>query len=189
MPVPFSIPASKAVDPENGLLPSEGWHDATMTGKEARMSKNSGLPMMVAEFTIDNEKFAGAKVPFTFVFGLSTGNGEANLLKFLNADGTFGTSEERWKQLPTLEEFVDQFPADQLRAGIKIIHSYSIKNDSGWENTTKEKWEAFSGKKNLKAEISDFRGAQSPSAIKKMAVDNSTPDGLPFAPSNSQPPF
>lgn len=189
MPIPFSIPASSAIDPETGLLPSEDWHDVTLSAREPKMSKSGKFPMMSAEFTIDNGKFCGAKLAHTFVFGLSSGDGEAFLLKFLNEDGTMGTPQERWKQLPTLEEFVGQFPAGQLRAGAKIVHIYSIQTENGYENVNKERFEEWTGKKNLKAEIADFRGAAQPSAIKRVEVNPSAGDGLPFEPANKPAPF
>ena len=186
MPVPFSIPASSAIDPETGLLPSEGWHDVTLTKHEPKLSKKQS-PMMVCEYTIDNGIYAGAKISDYIVFGMSTGNGEARLLKFLNADGTFGTPQERWTAFPTLEDFVNQFPVDSLRAGAQLVHVRQINGDNGWESVSEEKWQAFTGQKNIKVEIADFRGAANPTAMKKLAVDTSAPDGLPFDSTNTAP--
>lgn len=181
--IPFNIPASSSIDPETGLLPPEGWYDATMTGREAKMSKSGKYPLMSVEFTVDNGRHLGTKLPFTFTFGLSSGDGEAALLKFLNADGTMGTPTERWQQLPTLEEFVNQFPANKLRAGIYLKHNYSIDTGNGWENgVLKNVFESHTGQKNIRAEIADFRGAANPSGLSGLAA----PPAAPAQPATQQ---
>ena len=185
MPIPFNIPASLAVDENTGILPSEGWHDVTLTKREAKLSKKQS-PMMVCEFTIDNGIYIGTKIGEWIVFGMSTGDGEATLKKFLNSDDTYGTPEERWKALPTLEDFVNQFPVSKLRAGARIAHVKQINGPEGWVTVPDEKWEEFTGQKNIKVKIIDFRGAANPSAIPQV-LEKPIEDDLPFPPNTTAP--
>ncbi len=174
---PFSIPTYDAVDPDNGVLPSEDWHDFTWTAHEPKLSKNTSAPMMVIEFTIDNGIFSGIKLSEYIVFGTQSGFGEAKLKKILESDGTF-----QWEQKPTLEEFSAQFPAKKLRAGGLIKYDYQIKGDNGWETVPQDQYNAFTGQKSIKAQIVDFRPPTNQAHLKFQPVQTSFVDdsNLPF---------
>lgn len=159
--IPFSIPDYDSVDPNSGVMPPEDWVDVCLTNREAKESKK-GSPMMVCEFTIDNGGFSGIKLSEYIVFGMQGGFGEAKLKKILEAHGGFP-----WKAKPTLEEFVAQFPVNHIRVGALVQYDYQVKNDDDrWESVSKAKYEASSGKKSIKAQIADFRGAALPAAVK-----------------------
>lgn len=175
---PFSIPAYDAVDSENGILPAEGWHDMTWTAHEAKLSKK-GSSMMVLEFTIDNGVYSGVKITEYIVFGLTDGFGEAKLKKILESDGTF-----KWAQKPTLEEFSAQFPTGKIRVGGLLKYDYQIEKEyKSWESVSEHAYQEFTGKKSIKVQIGDFRGAEKPAQLKfveQTAAEVNDEAELPF---------
>lgn len=176
--IPFSIPDYDAVDANSGIMPPEDWADMCWTSHEAKESKK-GAPMMVVEFTIDNGAFSGIKLAEYIVFGMQGGFGEAKLKKILESHGNFP-----WKSKPTLEEFAAQFPGGVIRVAGLIQYDYQINDDKGWESVSKAKYESFTGKKSIKAQIGDFRPVSKPAAVRfnqpAQADAFQTEDNLPF---------
>ena len=113
----FNVPNQQDVDREGFSLPSEGRHDLTLTGVEAKKS-SSGNPMMVFKLTIDSGEDAGHSIRHFFTFTDQT-SAWSELACLCDA------ASFEWSEASSLEAFAAQFPLNKLRFSADIEHRYT----------------------------------------------------------------
>lgn len=178
----FGLPSfDETPEFKTGACPA-GQYDFTVTTSEFTKSKNSGNPMIVMEFTVDNGPESGHKVKEYFVFANTNGrNYGAERLKSL-----FGGAGFAWRKTQDMseEEFAAQFVG--VRFNASVSNSYSIMDGNTWKDTSsKEEFDNHEGNKNDKANL-NFRkkigpalapaaltfGSAAPAEQKKVEIDD-----------------
>jgi hypothetical protein len=132
----FFVPDMDAVT--DSSICSEGSHDATITDWKAAVSKSSGKPMMVVEFTIDSGEDAGHTLVEYIVFGSQGRFGERKLKEICTICGY------KWRTKGTIDAFVAQFPPKEWRLSVDVEWDYQVKTESGWRTVDKEAYEEVS---------------------------------------------